>query len=60
MICVYGMMKGLIPLGSRDGYEWEMYLNGKVTRNVVLSLAGEEKRKHVLTRKCTWTGNLRR
>jgi hypothetical protein len=42
MICVYGIMKELIPLGSRDGYEWEIYLNEKVTRNVVLSLAGAE------------------
>jgi hypothetical protein len=50
MICVYGMMKGLIPLGSRDGYEWEIYLNGKVTRTVALSLAGAGKRKHVESR----------
>jgi hypothetical protein len=60
MICVYGIMKELIPLGSRDGYEWEIYLNGKVTRNVALSLAGAEKRKHIVSRKYTYTGNLRR
>jgi hypothetical protein len=47
-ICVFGILKGLIPSGSRDGYEWEKYLNGMVTRTVVLSLAGGEKRKYVV------------
>jgi hypothetical protein len=56
MICVFGILKELIPLGSRDGYEWEIYVNGMVARTVVLSLAGAEKRKHVVNGNCTALG----